>query len=87
MFVKIENYLGDKDSTLIINLEKISTIRNAYVDYQTRTGSYHKEFIFISDSFKEKRKDKYIVTMDTLDDFILNKEQYEQICKILTTRL
>lgn len=80
MFVKIENYYDRKDSTLIINVEKISSIRSADIDYAVRPNSLHKEFKFFQN---DNYKHKYIVTMDTVDDFILNETQYEELCRAL----
>lgn len=71
MFVKIENYLDKENNPLILNVDRISSIRK-----------FNK--IYDALMFGENIVESYIVIMDTLNKYLLNQEQYDQVCKILT---
>lgn len=71
MFVKIENYCGH-NYPLILNMDFISDIKPCYELSNDNDN--------ISVNF-------YTLQMNNKSVYRLNQEQYEQIGKILTTRL
>lgn len=87
MFVKIENYKDNKDNTIILNIDRISSIRRMVLPDGGISNIVDAEEKAKIEGYINCYGNKYIVIMDTRNEYILNKEQYEQICKILTTRL
>ena len=86
MFVKIKNYKDNEDNTIILNIDRISSIRNSLLPDKDCKNSW----ILKSDTYLAYYKhfeDKYTVIMDTKDEYILNQEQYEQICKVLESKI
>ena len=71
MFVKIENYC-EHNYPLILNVDFISDIKPCY-ELNSDNDSISVNF--------------YALQMNNKSVYRLNQEQYEQICKILTTRL
>ena len=71
MFVKIEDY-REHNYPLILNVDFISDIKPCYELSNDNNN--------ISVNF-------YALQMNNKSVYRLNQEQYEQICKILTTRL
>lgn len=71
MFVKIENYCGH-NYPLILNVDFISDIKPCYE---------------LSNDNNRIDVNFYTLQMNNKSVYRLNQEQYEQICKILITRL
>ena len=71
MFVKIENYLDKENNPLILNVDRISSIRV----FDKKADAFR---------FGDDVQDGYVVIMDTQYKFLLNQQQYERVCKILT---
>lgn len=74
MFVKIENYYGDRP--LILNVDKIISIKPQSIGWKFENNKAVIEW-----------DDKYKVLCDNDMYHILNEEQYTGLCKALTQRL
>ena len=75
MFVKIENYFGEKP--LILNVDKITSIKPQSIGLKFDENG---KTVVLWD-------DKYEVWCDKNVCHILNEEQYTGLCKALTQRL
>ena len=87
MFVKIDNYRDNKDNTIILNVDRISSIRRMVLPDGRISNIVDEEEKAKIEGYINCYGNKYTVIMDTKDEYILNREQYNELCKVLTQKV